>query len=222
MNLAMLLEMAADGMGDRVAIGSRDDGLTYEQLRRAARAIAERVSHANADHLALIDPNGPIVPASLFGAAWAGVSYAPLNYRLPDDALQELISRIKPSITAGENWIDPDSDSDLAYPEDPTLPAVLLFTSGTSAAPKAALLTHDQLLAYVLNTVEFGSSGEDEATLMSSPPFHIAGVTAILSSTYSGRRVVPLPRFSPEDWLRPRRESVTHTRSWCRRCSPAS
>ena len=48
---------------------------------------------------------------------------------------------------------------------------------------------------------------------MSSPPFHIAGVTAMLSSTYSGRRVVPLPgvRFSPEDWIATaRRESITH------------
>jgi acyl-CoA synthetase (AMP-forming)/AMP-acid ligase II len=213
MNLAMLLEMAADGLGDRVAIGGHDDGLTYEQLRRAARGIAERALDAGADHLALVEPNSPVVPAVLFGAAWAGITYAPLNYRLPDASLQDLLARIKPSITAGANWVDPDNGSDRAFPDDPSLPAVLLFTSGTSAAPKAALLQHDQLLAYVFNTVEFGSSDEDEATLMSSPPFHVAGVTAMLSSTYSGRRVVPLPgvRFSPEQWLVTAiRESVTH------------
>jgi acyl-CoA synthetase (AMP-forming)/AMP-acid ligase II len=209
----MLLEMAADALGDRVAIGSLDDGLTYEQLRRAARAIADRVEDSGATHLAVIEPNGPIVPASLFGAAWAGVSYAPLNYRLPDASLQELLARIEPSITAGSNWVDAKSGSTRTFPDAPERPAVLLFTSGTSAAPKAALLEHDQLLAYVFNTVEFGSAGEDEATLMSSPPFHIAGVTAMLSSTYSGRRVVPLPgvRFSPEEWVAiARRESVTH------------
>ena len=33
MNLMMLLEMAAEGLGDRVAVGSLDDGLTYRQLR---------------------------------------------------------------------------------------------------------------------------------------------------------------------------------------------
>ena len=154
------------------------------------------------------------MPAALFGAAWAGVSYAPLNYRLPDDVAPGAdrahravdhrgleLGRRQERVGAGVPRIDP------------TLPAVLLFTSGTSAAPKAALLEHDQLLAYVFNTVEFGSAGEDEASLMSSPPFHIAGVTAMLSSTYSGRRVVPLPgvRFSPEDWIATaRRESVTH------------
>ena len=209
----MILEMAADAFGDRVAIGNADDGVSYEGLRRAARAIADRVEDSGAKHLALIEPNSPLVPAALFGAAWAGVSYAPLNYRLPDASLQELIARIEPSITAGSNWVDAKSSSERAFPESPELPAVLLFTSGTSAAPKAALLEHDQLLAYVFNTVEFGSAGEDEASLMSSPPFHIAGVTAMLSSTYSGRRVVPLPgvRFSPEDWIATaRRESITH------------
>jgi acyl-CoA synthetase (AMP-forming)/AMP-acid ligase II len=213
MNVAMLLEMAADAMGDRVAIGSQASGLTFEGLRRAARTVADRVEDSGARHLALIEPNGPIVSAALFGAAWAGVSYAPLNYRLPDASLQELIARIEPSIVAATNWVDPKSDSARPFPDAPEVPAVLLFTSGTSAAPKAAVLEHDQLLAYVFNTVEFMSAGEDEASLLSSPPFHIAGVTALLSSTYSGRRIVPLPgvRFSAEEWLdTARRESVTH------------
>ncbi len=209
----MLLEMAADAFGDRVAVGNAEDGLTYEELRRSARAVADRVDDSGAKHLALIEPNGPIVPAALFGAAWAGVSYAPLNYRLPDASLQELLARIEPSVVAGLHWIDPKSASARTFPEAPELPAVLLFTSGTSAAPKAAVLEHSQLLAYVFNTVEFGSAGADEASLMSSPPFHIAGVTALLSATYSGRRLVPLPgvRFSAEEWLEiAQRESITN------------
>ena len=69
MNLAMILEMAADAFGDRIAIGNADDGVSYEGLRRAARAIADRVEDSGAKHLALIEPNGPVVPAALFGAA---------------------------------------------------------------------------------------------------------------------------------------------------------
>ena len=213
MNIATLLEMAADAFGDRVAIGSRDDGLSFEGLRRAARAIADRVVDSGALHLALIEPNAPIVPASLFGAAWAGVSYAPLNYKLPDAALQELLARLEPAVVGGTNWVDPKSASDRTFPEAPQHPAVVLFTSGTSAAPKAALLQHDQLLAYVFNTVEFGSAGADEASLMAAPPFHIAGVAALLTATYSGRRLVPVPgvRFSAEEWIEiAQRESITH------------
>jgi len=34
MNLGMLLDMAAEGFGDRVVVGRRDDGLTVDRLRR--------------------------------------------------------------------------------------------------------------------------------------------------------------------------------------------
>jgi acyl-CoA synthetase (AMP-forming)/AMP-acid ligase II len=212
-NIAMILEMAADALGDRLAIGTRADGLTYAELRTAARAVAVRIAeeHHAVDTLALIEPLAPVVPASLFGAAWAGVSYAPLNYRLPDEQIRELLHRLEPVVVGGTHWVDTESAAAQEFDPAPERPAVLLFTSGTSAAPKAALLRHDQLLAYVFNTLEFGSAGEDEAAIVSVPPFHIAGVAALISSTYIGRRIVPLPRFTAEDWIRTvREEGVTH------------
>ena len=213
MNIAMILEMAADALGDRLAYGTRADGLSYEGLRAAARGIADRVDGSGAERLALMEPNAPIVPATLFGAAWAGVSYAPLNYRLPENQLEALLGRIEPAVVSAPHWIDNKGTSDRAFPDSPDAPAVLLFTSGTSAEPKAAILEHDQLLAYIFNTLEFASAGEDEAAIVVVPPFHVAGVAAVLSNTYVGRRIVPVPgvRFSAEDWLvTARDEGVTH------------
>jgi acyl-CoA synthetase (AMP-forming)/AMP-acid ligase II len=212
-NIAMILEMAADALGDRLAYGTRADGLSYEGLRAAARGIADRVEGTGAERLALMESNAPIVPATLFGAAWAGVSYAPLNYRLPEAQLDALLGRIEPAVVSAPHWLDNKVASERAFPDSPDAPAVLLFTSGTSAEPKAAILEHDQLLAYIFNTLEFASAGEDEAAIVVVPPFHVAGVAAILSNTYIGRRIVPVPgvRFSAEDWLvTARDEGVTH------------
>jgi len=114
---------------------------------------------------------------------------------------------------AAPHWLDVKADSGRAFPDAPDAPAVLLFTSGTSAEPKVAVLEHAQLLAYVFNTLEFASAGEDEAAIVIVPPFHVAGVAAVLSNTYVGRRIVPVPgvRFSAEDWLiTARDEQVTH------------
>ncbi len=98
-----------------------------------------------------------------------------------------------------------------AAPLDPDDVALLLYTSGTTAAPKAALLRHRHLAAYVIGTVEFGSAAPDEAALVSVPPYHIAGVTNLLSNLYMGRRVVYLDAFDPERWLQVVREqSITH------------
>ena len=95
MNIAMILEMAADALGDRIAFGGHTDGVSYATLRQAARGVADRAEASGAGHLALIEPGGVIVPATLFGAAWAGISYAPLNFRLPEAKLDELLARIQ-------------------------------------------------------------------------------------------------------------------------------
>lgn len=211
MNVAMVLDMAADGLGDRRAVGD----LTYAQVRSKARAVAARLRGMvpPVTSMASLLPNGDHLPVALFGACWAGVSYAPLNFRLPEATQSDLLARLAPAARFAQEWMNDGADGDDQAPfvDEPERPAVLLFTSGTSAAPKAAVLRHDNLTAYLFNTLEFGSAGEDEAALVAVPPFHIAGVAAVLSSTYVGRRIVPMARFDADDWLElAAAESITH------------
>src|SRR5665213_2683272 len=42
---------------------------------------------------------------------------------------------------------------------------------------------------------------EDDAALVSVPPYHIAGIAALLSSIYAQRRILLLPAFDPDAWL---------------------
>src|SRR5204862_4614545 len=79
--------------------------------------------------------------------------------------------------------------------------AVMLFTSGTTGEPKAAILRHSNLTSYVISTVEFLGSEDGEAALVSVPPYHIAGISAVLTGCYSGRRLVHLHAVTPETWV---------------------
>lgn len=63
------------------------------------------------------------------------------------------------------------------------------------------VLSHRNLVSYVLGSVEFAAAGADEAALVSVPPYHIAAVSNVLTSLYAGRRVVTLQQFTPEGWL---------------------
>lgn len=73
------------------------------------------------------------------------------------------------------------------------------------------MLRHRHLASYVVSTVEFMGTDEDEATLVSVPPHHIAGVSAVLTSVYAGRRIVQLPSFDPRERVRlAEEERVTH------------
>ena len=230
----MLLEMAADGLGERTAIGSRESGTTFASLAAGARRLGAYFANHGGERVALVDLNSEAVPLTLFGAAIAGKPYVPINYRLTDDQLRAIVTRTAPALViAGEGVaerlgsidgievvsrkevLDVASDEQQAEGDgwggDPDAIAVLLYTSGTTGEPKAAVLRHRNLAAYVVSTVEFGGAGEDEAAIVSVPPYHIAGVSAVLSSTYSGRRVVELEAFDPKTWVDTvRRESVTH------------
>jgi acyl-CoA synthetase (AMP-forming)/AMP-acid ligase II len=84
---------------------------------------------------------------------------------------------------------------------DPDAPAVLLFTSGTTAEPKCVVLRPENLLSYVLSTVEAGSAEESDAALVSVPPYHIAGTGTVLTNLHAGRRLLYLPSFTPRAWL---------------------
>jgi len=42
---------------------------------------------------------------------------------------------------------------------------------------------------------------DDDAALVSVPPYHVAGTSAVITGVYSGRRVVYLPNFTPDDWV---------------------
>ena len=103
---------------------------------------------------------------------------------------------------------------------DPDAIAILLFTSGTTGAPKAAVLRHKHLVSYILGSVEFGAAGEDEATLVSVPPYHVAGMAAIAELGLRGPAHRAAPELHAEAWLELARDaSASRTRSSCRRCS---
>ena len=48
--------------------------------------------------------------------------------------------------------------------------AILLFTSGTTGIPKAAVLRHKHLVSYILGSVECGAADEDEAAEEADSP----------------------------------------------------
>jgi acyl-CoA synthetase (AMP-forming)/AMP-acid ligase II len=62
-----------------------------------------------------------------------------------------------------------------------------------------------------MGAVDFLAAGEDEATLASVPPYHIASMSGILTALYSGRRLVQLPSFDARRWVDiARSEGITH------------
>lgn len=231
MNLGLLLEMAASAFADRAAVSDDRGALTFAELQRAAAGAAALLVEQEAESVAFVGANDVSFPVTLLGAALAGVPAAPLNYRLAEAELSRQLSTLpRPVVVADPRFsavaasvTDRVHDSRSWVAEclsredgplgvvDPDAVAVFLFTSGTTAQPKRAVIRHTHLTSYVMNTVEFGAAADGETALVSLPTYHIAGVGAVLSNVYSGRRLRYLSDFDPASWLKVvREEGITH------------
>jgi acyl-CoA synthetase (AMP-forming)/AMP-acid ligase II len=222
MGVAMLLDAIAATMPERPLVGERAEVITAAGLAAQAAGGATVLADLGADAVGFLGVSGPVFPACLFAAATVGVPFTPLNYRLQADQVAALAARLgeHPCLVADEQyapavaafpgkvlttrqWQDAASAADPLPPAqvDDERPAVVLYTSGTTSAPKGAVLRHSHLLAYVLETVEFGCAADDDAALICVPPYHVAGVGTVLTNTFAGRRMVYLPDFSAQAWL---------------------
>lgn len=88
--------------------------------------------------------------------------------------------------------------------QDPEKLAALLYTSGTSGLPRAAMLTHRALLANIdqCAQVEPPMIHGDDVVLGVLPLFHVYGLNAVLGSVLRRRaKLVLVERFDPQETL---------------------
>ncbi|RKP52687.1 AMP-binding protein [Trinickia fusca] len=81
--------------------------------------------------------------------------------------------------------------------------ALLMYTSGTTGAPKGVLLSHHNLLANARNISIEHRLGAEDRVLASLPLYHINGlVVTLITPLYHVGSVVMVPRFSARTFWR--------------------
>lgn len=98
---------------------------------------------------------------------------------------------------------------DTAVAEDD--PAILMFSSGTTGAAKAVVMSHRSVIANIQNLLvltgrlpdELGADHTGTTSLLTVPLFHLSGIQISFSTLLSGGSLVFLEgRFTPEKVLR--------------------
>ena len=134
----------------------------------------------------------------------------------PEGSIEaDLFSRlVRPRLVVVGATLQPDersydhlrADRARAVPplQDPEKLAALLYTSGTSGRPRAAMLTHRALLANIdqVAAVDPPMIHGDDVVLAVLPLFHVYGLNAVLGVALRHRaKLVLAPRFDPQGTL---------------------
>ncbi len=84
--------------------------------------------------------------------------------------------------------------------------AIIMYTSGTTAMPKGAMLSHESFSRYASSVKERMILTEDDIFWAALPMFHIGGVAFVLASLFVGSTFIHTGNYNPDVALQQIRE----------------
>ena len=96
-----------------------------------------------------------------------------------------------PTESLEQAFVDGPWTSGVVVTEDEL--AFLMYTSGTTGVPKAAMLTHRNLVTNTTNWLVEVGVGQDDVWFSGLPLFHIGGINGILPFLYTGGTAIITP-----------------------------
>jgi malonyl-CoA/methylmalonyl-CoA synthetase len=189
-------------LGGEPAVSVGGEGLTYEELREAAAALAGEI--AGAERVAVWAEASLETIVAAVAVLESGIALVPVNPKLGTGELEHVLSDSSPDVVIGGpdgRAVDlsarggdlPDHE---AGDEDP---ALVVYTSGTTGRPKGAVLPRRAVASNLDALADAWEwTGEDVLT-HGLPLFHVHGlVLGTLGPLRRGGELRHLGRFDPQ------------------------
>jgi fatty-acyl-CoA synthase len=217
-----MVELHAQDRGEQIAHVDGESRTTWAQLHARMRAVAAELQRRGVgpgDRVFLLSLNSAQALAALLAINTAGAVAVPLNIRSAGPELDYLIedsgavlgfadqlgeARLAeatsggevPVIRFGEEFEAIADSGEISAPVDvaESEAAFIIYTSGTTSAPKGVVLTHLNMAAQTITTNRIApAGGADDALMLVVPLFHIAAIGTVYPAVLNSVKVVVAP-----------------------------
>ena len=197
-----------------------------DELEERTRRVAARFAAAGlrrGDRLVLSAASSLHLVVAHVAALRLGLVVVPVNGAYGEREVAGIVADCRPSgavvdDAARGRWVEQAAPGpvvvvgpEVALPDGPDValddldaddPGLLVYTSGTTGAPKGALLTHGNLLASAQAVRLAWRWTADDRLVLALPLFHVHGLAVGLHGTLTaGASAVLRPRFEVDDLL---------------------
>lgn len=208
------LQQAAQAHPDKTAIEFNTETLSYAQLLHAVQKQAARLSSRGVqaqDRVVILLPRGLQALVSLWATLWRGACYVPLDPQSPPARLQAVLADAAPrcvvTLRAWATKVAFDPALNVLCLDDPTpntgstsiepphtwqpsQPAYLLYTSGSTGNPKGVLVSHGALAHFVASAGQLYAMSAADRVLQFAPLHFDASVEEIFLALCHGATLV--------------------------------
>ena len=208
------LKAHAASQGEKLAVVCGETRLTYAQFAARAEALAHSwllEGLQPGDRVALHWRNGIELATCYYACFAAGFVAVPVNNRLTPEEIAYVLEhsgaraylaqaelRVETSIPwefeLSADGGAPVAGRDLPVP-NPDDPALLLYTSGTTARPKGVIHTQRTLAGNAFYMDTWGLTPEDHTLLFTSMAHASGAIMLLISSLWMGATVTIVPLF---------------------------
>ena len=208
-NLVQMFRAAVDRDGAAEAVVETGGGprLSYASLwDRAARVAGglRGLGVQRGDRVAIRLGNGVDWVLAFLGAVLADAIVVPVNTRFTEEEANYVVTDSGAAYVFAPGAALPDGDALVVDDAEPSGPAAIFYTSGTTGFPKGAVTSHENFLSNA-ETCRRALSVDPAGlrTLISVPLFHVTGCNSqLLVALYVGGTAVIMPVFEVAAFLR--------------------